>query len=133
MKRGLLADKPGGKHGIEIVSGSVAPQGGFVRKRKERLPCGHGYFADLAGIEVRHNDPRVSHAGPVVTLIESRLRGFQQKPWRRRCEVRILQLLFGRGIESNGPKRLCARPAVLRGNRNRLVALTKPPRRRDFL
>src|SRR6202158_3008786 len=79
LKRGFLANEAGRKHGIEIVFGGFAAQRRFVGERIERLPCSDRHIADLAGIEVRHDDWGVSHAGDVMTLIEGRLRGFQQE------------------------------------------------------
>src|SRR5205814_1066455 len=81
-------------------------QSSLIGHRIKRLPGGNGHFADFPGIEVRHDDPRICHAGPIVTLIERCLRGFQQKARRGRGEIRVLQLLFGGGIESDGAKRL---------------------------
>src|SRR6266699_5210825 len=76
LKRGFLADEAGGKHGIEIVFGGFAAQRRLVGERIERLPCSDGQIADLPRIEIRHDDAGIGHAGAVVTLIESRLRGF---------------------------------------------------------
>src|SRR5256714_148701 len=98
LKRGFLANEAGGKHGIEIVLRSLSAQRGFVGERIERLPGGDRHLADLAGIEIWHDDPGVRHAGAVVALIKSRLRGFKQEAQRRGRKVGIFQLLLGGGI-----------------------------------
>src|SRR5271169_3045542 len=67
-----------------------------------------------------------------MALIESGLRGFQQKARRGGREVRVLQLLFGRGIKSDGTQRLRASPAVSRRNWNRLIKRAKRWRRRNL-
>src|SRR5439155_21411506 len=108
-------------------------QRGFIGQRLERFPCRDGHLANLAGIEVRHNDPRVSHASAIVALVESRLRGLEQKARRRSREIRVLQFLLGRRIECDGTERLRARPAVRSRNGDGFIKWTKRWRRRDFL
>src|SRR5258708_1268433 len=48
LKRGFLANKAGGKHGIEIILGGLAPQSTFIGHRIKRLPCGDRHVSDLA-------------------------------------------------------------------------------------
>jgi len=47
-----------------------------------------------------------------MALIESGLRGFQQKTRRGGRKIRVLQLLLGRRIERDAAQRLRSRPAI---------------------
>jgi len=50
LESGFLADKAGGDHGIEIISGGFAPQRGFVREAgttsSRRLPERRKFFRE---------------------------------------------------------------------------------------
>src|SRR5260370_36357184 len=114
------------------MCGRVPAQYSFVGKWKEGLPRYNWDVAEFARVGVRNDDPRISHPGAKVALLECCLRGFQQETRRRGREVGVLQLLLRGSIKGNRAQRLRASPAISGGNRNRLIKRTKRGRRRNF-
>ena len=129
LEGGFLANEAGGEHRIKIVAFRFAAQRGLVREREQNFPDAHGDFVELTRFETRNGQAPIVHARGEMALIESGLRGFDQKSRRIGGGEGGLEFEFGGSVEANRAEGLGAIPAISNAGGNRLVEGTQQRRR----
>ena len=113
FKRGLLANQPGHKHGVQLVARRRASHTGFVGERKCRPPGFIRNFRHAPRLELRKCLAHRHHTRRVMSGGDRGSGRIDQKFWRMRLGIRGSIFKLGRGIECDIAERSRARLPLL--------------------